>query len=153
PSDDDTIPDTAEAEREYVRELFTAMYNTEGALEKTNSSRFKYRWSSGAESTFYKPWDVEKCCWRILKRAIELHTVGFNWPIFDLALQKKIRSSRDYTFKERMRIIIDLLKISKKTCETVLKMEKMDSFVGAPKCYYDRVRMNVKNNDKKEQAL
>lgn len=64
PRNDDTLPKTADEDREVVRRLFDAFMDLGGALD-TPDNAYRKRFTPGS-TVFYKPWTVERCAWDIL---------------------------------------------------------------------------------------
>jgi hypothetical protein len=64
PTNDDTIPQDEEQDREVVRRLVEAFLDTSSAMD-TEGNAYRKRLTPGT-SVFYDPWAIERCAWEIL---------------------------------------------------------------------------------------
>jgi hypothetical protein len=111
PAGDLSIPTTDQQKQAWVYTLVQAIRNNQGVSDKPSPS-FMNRWVDGA--TYYDPLDFEVVAWEVVRRTVQLHTSGWDArtaPIRDQNLLKNIKESSDWTFKDRMNCIVDLLRV------------------------------------------
>jgi hypothetical protein len=126
PMNDPTIPQTDEQDRAVVNLLVEAFMNTDTALD-TQGNAYRKRLTPGT-NVFYEPWTVEACAWEILvgfplknitltrinklqRMVKEIHTTGFNAPIYDSDILKAIGQTENWTFEDRINMICRVLKV------------------------------------------
>jgi hypothetical protein len=84
---------------------------------------------------------------------IEIHTTGWKKFICDSTVRSSIKGTSEWTFEKRSTELIELLKFSKRTCEDLLKGEKLHSIVGAPHVLQTRTKSNLASNKRKADRI
>ncbi|KAJ4319213.1 hypothetical protein N0V94_004002 [Neodidymelliopsis sp. IMI 364377] len=131
PTPDATIPTTNLQRQHWVSELLQAFESTEKPKDNKSGFSFVKRW---AALGYYQPAEMEKVCWLMLDLAERLHARGPSvMNIYDQDALKKLKSSRNLTFEQRVRAICDMLRLSKFLCDNLMKGEGIEMLVGAPK--------------------
>jgi hypothetical protein len=151
PSPDATIPTTPEEQQEIVKRLIKAIRNTDGVRDIPHKPSFIHRW--GKKSKYFSVGDFEKLGWLILRWVVQIHLDGWKYPIWDEKLRKAIQKTAGMTFKERIDAIINLLHHNKRTCEDLLKGEKLFTVIGIPLGLQSRVKQNKTQNGNRSDYI
>ncbi|PSN65472.1 hypothetical protein BS50DRAFT_455393, partial [Corynespora cassiicola Philippines] len=147
PSPDSTIPETKQQKKDWIKRLIAAIKDTTDVRERTTSKPFLNRW--GPNASFYEEKDFAIIAWRILLLTIRIHKQGWNSYLADKTLRADIKASEGLTFQGRIESILELLSSSKRTCEDLLKNDRLHQVVGAPKRLITRTRTNQVANSNK----
>jgi hypothetical protein len=151
PAPDGSIPNTKIERSRYVLNILTAFQDTSTCKENKNGSSFLKRWMS---ADYYDVQDIEKVCWHILSVAERLHSEGPSaLKIYCAEAQRKVNSSRNFTFNERIEAICDCLKYSKSICDNLMKAEGIETLVGSPKLRMNSARTMLPQNVKRQQWM
>ena len=84
---------------------------------------------------------------------INIHTKGWNKHIGDRSLRESLRKTRDWTFTDRLGEVIELLKVSKRTCEDLLKGDDPHAIIGVPEMLLKRTKSNESSNKRKGERI
>jgi hypothetical protein len=84
---------------------------------------------------------------------IDIHTKGWCKRISDSNFRDEISKTQHWTFEKRLAEVTELLKISKRTCENLLKGDDPHSFVGVPELLVKRTTSNQENNKRKGEQI
>jgi len=150
-----------------VGSIIAAIRNNIGCLGQVTRS-FVNRWSAGA--TFYKDEDIELVAWEVTVSTscsydlivyslfkqmamVDLHTKGWNKHIGDKSLREALEKTQDWTFEKRLAEVNDLLKLSKRTCEDLLKGVSVHSVIGVPDMLLKRTKSNESSNKRKGERI
>lgn len=148
PASDDTLPTTPAARQDYLTQLLSALNNTKNTLD-TPGLTFTKRWSttsttnpSPSHPPYYIPQAKESLCWLILTLAERLHTAGPSaaFTSFDASFWADAKRTRDWSFRERITRIAELLARSKSKCDALLGGCGLQLLVGNPE---ERLRAAV----------
>ncbi|KAF2800247.1 hypothetical protein K505DRAFT_202625, partial [Melanomma pulvis-pyrius CBS 109.77] len=151
PKPDDTIPTTDADMQALVKNLVLAIANNQDCLCSSTNRIFRNRWAAGAN--FYRPEQFEKLAWRIVNTMVTIHTEGWKHPVYDSGLMASLKATTSYTFAGRMEKILNLLTFSKRTCEDMLKNEKLLTIIGAPQVVLTHSRLNFQANKVKKRRI
>ncbi|RAR02633.1 hypothetical protein DDE82_005721 [Stemphylium lycopersici] len=165
PASDATLPSTPRARQDYVNQLLSALNNTQNTLD-TSGLTFTKRWSSTGTGTsttspspnhppYYNPHSKESLCWLILSLAERLHTSGPStaFTSLDTAFWADAKRTREWSFRERIVRIAELLASSKSKCDALLGGGGLQLLVANPE---ERLRAAVadgRGNGKKRELL
>jgi hypothetical protein len=144
---DPTIPRTNEDVQANVKDVVAAIKNTHGITAKGNEKAFQTRWGKGAQ--YYSDSDFEQLAWELVIRTIHVHQNGWTQKIWDGNISAEIKKTAGWSFQLRMEHITGLLKLSKRTCEDLLKREKLSTVIGMPKKLAQSVHANKTSNDQR----
>lgn len=133
PSDDPTIPTTQDQRAKYVLDMLEAFQNCAKCKDNKNGNTYLKRWYAGPGS-YYNLLAMEKVCWHMLDIAERLHREGpQSTNMYCEEALKKLKTSRDMTFQQRIHHVCAMLKYSKYLCDQLMKGEGLEALVGAPK--------------------
>ncbi|KAJ4299834.1 hypothetical protein N0V90_005080 [Kalmusia sp. IMI 367209] len=146
PQNDTTLPQTEQEKRNVVQALLHAMLDNSECLDK-DSKAFTHRISGG---TYYKREQMEKVCWDIMLLTFRLHTEGPQiLSIYDQKFLKIINKTRNFTFRERIEAICDLLRLFKTRLVPLMKGDTLQHTVAAPNDALDSAHANQKQGRKR----
>jgi hypothetical protein len=152
PKNDVTIPQNDAQREDYVHQLKAAMIDISQTGD--NSRTFSKRWKNPLASgePFYEPEHIEIVCRDLIDVAEMLHSGGpATLPIFDKEALKTAARSKDLTFAERFKLMVDLVLDSKTLCDALMRSEKLAVFVACADQKTKNLGHNRKaNGDKKE---
>ncbi|KAF2748346.1 hypothetical protein M011DRAFT_457682 [Sporormia fimetaria CBS 119925] len=148
---DASIPASDYDKQEAVKNLVRAIRHTVDVVDKTHTSKFKNRWGPDAE--YYSLQQFEKLAWRILHSMIDLHINGWHYSVYDKGTEKDIKKTKDWTFAERLDKMVVLLTHCKRTCEDMLRGDRLMTIIGRPQKIEGRVKDNVENNEIKAKNI
>ncbi|KAH6639185.1 hypothetical protein C7974DRAFT_410169 [Boeremia exigua] len=155
PQDDNTVPNSDDEVKVYVRQLLFAMTSTKDAQDSERSNSFASRWlpcKSG--EPYYNKTEMVLQCWKLVTMAINLHRKGpSTLNCFDHNYAKQFKATKDWTFAMRINNIADLLATRKSRCDLVMRGESLDGFVGAPGKMANRSIQNNVSNGRKAKAI
>jgi hypothetical protein len=83
----------------------------------------------------------------------DIHTKGWSKHIGDKSLREALRKTRDWTFEVRLAQVNDLLKVSKRTCEDLLKGDDPHAIIGVPDLLLKRTKSNESSNKRKGERI
>jgi len=131
PPNDKTIPQDNTQQAHYVRLLTAAFHDTSSSINQ-GLGPWQQHWPAFAVGdSHYPPQLIETACWQLVAIAVALHTHGPRaFCIFDNSKMQFIHRSRKQTFATRIDLMCEALRLSKARCETVLKGESLEMFVG-----------------------
>ncbi|KAJ4368665.1 hypothetical protein N0V86_009574 [Didymella sp. IMI 355093] len=133
PSPDRTIPNTPKKRATYVLDMFEAFQDCSECKDNKNGNSYVKRWSDGPGS-YYNLHAMEKVCWQMLDIAERMHTGGpQSTNLYCEEALKKLKTSRDMTFEQRIYHVCAMLRYSKFLCDQLMKGEGLEALVGAPK--------------------
>ncbi|KAH7066202.1 hypothetical protein BKA63DRAFT_571583 [Paraphoma chrysanthemicola] len=143
PANDDTMPATPEQDRAVVQRIVAAIKNTINALDR--KATYKKCLVPGTQLS-YLDWAIHLCAWNILDIAKTIHLTGFKASIYDITLLMQIGETADWTFEQRINMVCKLLERSKAVVASVMKKEKLYTYIGAPHATCEHSKTNNKNN-------
>jgi hypothetical protein len=153
PKDDPTIPQDDIQRSAYVLRLKAAMLDISKTTE--DSLPFHARWKNPI-STGTPPYPLsalEVVCWDLISIAERPHTEGPEFlPIFDRKALAKAAKSKYMTFAARIDAVVELMLVSKKAVDALMRGEKLAMYVA---CVEDKVKMvfvNRKGNDRRKKG-
>jgi len=155
PTNDLTIPATDEDRASWVLELLDAINNTINVFD-TPGVAFAKRWHHPVTgpSNFYSDENKEIVCWDIVDLAERLHRSGPNvLHSFDKLFWEETNKTQAWTFQQRMKQIVLLLKFSKGRCESLLANETLHAVVGYPGALLSTANNNAKCNRARQAIL
>ena len=148
---DSTIPRHDTAQAQYVCQLVSAMEDVTAAQD---SIRHWQHDPAGTKMPYYHPSHVEKVCWVLVSRAVQLHTRGpRTLATYDASALRNARLEQRLTFAQRINAICALLRYSKSRCDRLMKGETFEMVVGAPQHLLGQSRMNKNQNEVKQSRL
>ncbi|RYO70797.1 hypothetical protein AA0113_g2851 [Alternaria arborescens] len=158
PKDDVTLPATDEDREQWVRMLLNAINNLdgiEGNQGKKNQNSLQKRWRGPLTGPdYYLPADKLILCWTIEDLAERLHRLGPSvFHSFDANFWHQAAKTRNWTFEDRMTWIIELLRVSKTRCDSLLGGSSLQGIVANPAEKLDATRAQAKQNEKRGETL
>lgn len=151
PKSNPSIPTTHAEKVALIKELVSAIMNTDNCLT-TNSDDAAYQERWGPNSTFYHASQIEVVAWRLLQLMIDIHQRGWSVTLSDPKQRDDVCLSMKFTFSERMNILLKVLRISKSTCEALIKGNRFAELVGCPHVVFERVHGNNSSNAGRSQS-
>jgi hypothetical protein len=158
PKDDATLPATDEDRERWVQMLLNAMNNLdgiEGNQGRKNQNSLQKRWRGPLTGPdYYLPVDKLILCWTIEDLAERLHRLGPSvFHSFDANFWHQAAKTRNWTFEDRMTWIIELLRVSKTRCDSLLGGSGLQGIVANPAEKLDATRAQAKQNEKRGETL
>jgi hypothetical protein len=158
PKDDATLPATDEDREQWVQMLLNAMNNLdgiEGNQGQKNQKSLQKRWRGPLTGPdYYLPVDKLILCWTIEDLAERLHRLGPSvFHSFDANFWHQAAKTRNWTFEDRMTWIIELLRVSKTRCDSLLGGSGLQGIVANPAEKLDATRAQAKQNEKRGETL
>ncbi|KAJ4333395.1 hypothetical protein N0V95_009440 [Ascochyta clinopodiicola] len=151
PISDETVPDTNEDRAYWVLKVLDAMQDTSTCKDNKDGFSFVKRWR---QAGYYNNQEMEKVCWDIVDIAERLHAKGPSaTKIYCHDAHKKMYSSRNLSFEQRIVAICDMLKLSKFLCDNLMKGEGTEALIGAPKQKMSGAKTMVRQNLKRQNWL
>jgi hypothetical protein len=83
---------------------------------------------------------------------IDIHQRGWSVALSDPKQRDNVCLSMFFTFAERMGILLKVLRISKSTCEALIKGNRVAELVGCPHVVFERVHVNDMSNAGRTQG-
>ena len=151
PNHDHTIPSTDEEINACLDKLVTAIMNNKNCREKNNTKQFNNRW--GISATHYAKEELYMAAYEVLTAIINIHRHGWTKPIFDQEQRNLFQKTMYYTFAERFDGVKELLKVSKTSCNDIMKGERLYSIIGNPVTLIIRTRSNQSSNTNKAKRI
>ncbi|KAF2677326.1 hypothetical protein K458DRAFT_491898 [Lentithecium fluviatile CBS 122367] len=137
------IPQTENDELTIIFCLGEAILNKDGVHDNPRAA-FMVHWSSDSTTAFER-WQVDPIARKILDACIKLHKDGFREPIFDRALETKVNPN--LAFNERINCLIVLFSKWKSVCDTIMRSEKIMTYVAGPAAHYKITHAAQKQNE------
>jgi hypothetical protein len=155
PQNDVTYPHDKTTRRNYAACLMFALKDIRICQDSKHVASFEERWAGLAQGrSVYTKEQLETVCWKLLDIAEKLHQHGpMALHIFDQNKLQTIYMSRNDNFKQRIRHLCDLMRLSKARCETLLAFDDMEMTVAAPAQMLAMAKTNKKQNVKRQEYL
>ena len=103
------------------------------AQDKRTNPSFRKRWveSLAIHQEFgYPRASFEMACWGLLKATERLHTHGIScFGIFDQGTLNKAAKEAGLTFEQRIQVMCDYMRLSKKRVDSIMKGDGIETFV------------------------
>jgi hypothetical protein len=153
PRNDHTIPCNNQERALYVIALLDAMKNSAKCSDKRDAPAFRNRWMPDG-SHKPNPQHMKMVCWKLVDIAERLHREGpSSLSIYDSEAMKTVWKSRGLTFAGRIQKLVELLRLSKARCFSLLKGESLYTTVGAPAQKYSSTTTNFDQNGKRDELI
>lgn len=145
----DTCPTQNDEILEYIHELFDAIMNTDGIVDKKAQDGRKAQAARRLDDNYYSAEVVEIACWELF---IKCRQACKGIRLVD-AYHKTKREGNDVheTFKERWDAIIKACQHSKAVCKQVLDPLYVDRLVDAPDAQFQMKLNNKKINAERDK--
>jgi hypothetical protein len=155
PQNDVTYPHDKTTRCNYAACLMFALKDIRICQDSKHVASFEERWAGLAQGrSVYTKEQLETVCWKLLDIAEKLHQHGpMALHIFDQNKLQTIYMSRNDNFKQRIRHLCDLMRLSKARCETLLAFDDMEMTVAAPAQMLAMAKTNKKQNVKRQEYL
>ncbi|KAF2677334.1 hypothetical protein K458DRAFT_409736 [Lentithecium fluviatile CBS 122367] len=158
PENDPTIPQTDSEKQDWVRRLYDAFQSREEFKDKGSGPVVKARWlkkdDRGQYLDYYGADTVERVCWEIVEIVCKLHRVGPGWIlVFDHETWRKGEKENHLNFHERMKALIELMKVFKNRCDKMMKGENTFATILAPLEAKKTAMNNREANDHRQECL
>ena len=124
-----------------IKDLVAAVTDTSNCLT-TNAEDAAYpeRWEPNV--TFYHGSQIEAVSWALLQLKIDVHQRRWSVALSDPKQRDDVCLSMKFTFAERMNILLKALRISKSTCEALIKGNRVPELVGCLHVVFERRHRN-----------
>lgn len=157
PRNDATWPSSLAEREAWVEKLLDAICNVHNVEDRADNA-FKASWfdpTTGVYSNSFSMEDKEDVAWKIVELAVNLHGRDSSvlHSLDQETLWKHARATQDWTFKERMERIVQLLTRSKSRCEMLLSDTGFHAVVGNPAAMLSALVINSKENDQRQAHL
>lgn len=154
PQNDPSIPFTTTQHKVYIHALLSSFLSTKNLHDRLTPSMRRRWFPSSTAKPHYPLSHLEALCWRILSSAIEMHTRGSTAiTSYSPSLLRNAYKERNWTFKQRMDKVCEVLRGSKARCEKLLGGLHVQGLVGAPGVVGRRVRCNARQNGRRQGIL
>jgi hypothetical protein len=155
PVPDATIPTNDIQRQRWVLKLLPAINNTTNVCD-AQGQVFQNRWYRPGigPSSFYSAESKEILAWDILALVEALHREGPSVLVsFNQEFWTKATKTKNWTFAQRMEMIMELLAMSKARCEKLLAGVGMQIVVASPQVLIKTTKANGLQNGKRQRIL